>query len=117
MDGHGYRIRAGGVCPEQPGDRAVRLESHQTVDGVYSDHQTGQRADLTVQALYSYDITALRMIGFGDGSTSSCTTAAYTAAAVCSSIPGASMCWRSVAAKVCRTAIRFRTTPMRGRGY
>lgn len=37
-------------------------ESHQTVDGVYADHLTGQRADLTVQALYSYDITALRMI-------------------------------------------------------
>lgn len=37
-------------------------ENHPSVAGVYAEHLTGQRADLTIQALYTYDAAAIKLI-------------------------------------------------------
>lgn len=35
---------------------------HQSVDGAYARHQTGQSVDVTFGALYTYDSTIVRMV-------------------------------------------------------
>lgn len=35
---------------------------HESIDGVYADHLTGQRADVTIAAIYTYDNAIARMI-------------------------------------------------------
>lgn len=37
-------------------------ETHQSIDGVYGQHLTGQRADVSIGAVYTYDATIKRMV-------------------------------------------------------
>lgn len=37
-------------------------DEHESIDGVYARHLTGQSVDLSIQALYTYDATIARMV-------------------------------------------------------
>lgn len=40
---------------------AYGWDSHESIDGVYTDHLTGQRADVSVAAIYTFDATIARI--------------------------------------------------------